>query len=358
MIWFLLVLVIIALVLEALALRRSFQNLEVSVRVSAEAVEPLTETELTITMTNRTIFFLPYVRYVLSLPKGIHSPAGSVVQYGLFQGEEQLKGSLWLRPKEKMVKRVPISAEARGRYIFPSITVDTGDFLGLKSASRSFMVEQEMIVRPKRIAAAATPEVLGGFLGDRSVRRFLFEDPVLTVGFHEYTGTEPMKSISWTRSAREGKLRVRRPDFTREPSVTVVLNVAGRPDEPEEQALMERTFSLARMVLEYLDRNGVQYDFRMNGLTVGSVGSWEYVTEGHGAKHLSGILEGLGRAVLRTTFSAPELVRRAVMHTGEQRGIIFVTPGGDAETEASARKIASRIGNRLLIVRGTEVPEC
>ena len=48
MIWFLLVLVIIALVLEALALRRSFQNLEVSVRVSAEAVEPLTETELTI----------------------------------------------------------------------------------------------------------------------------------------------------------------------------------------------------------------------------------------------------------------------------------------------------------------------
>ena len=263
-----------------------------------------------------------------------------MVQYGLFQGEEQLKGSLWLRPKEKMVKRVPISAEARGRYIFPSITVDTGDFLGLKSASRSLMVEQEMIVRPKRIAAAATPEVLGGFLGDRSVRRFLFEDPVLTVGFHEYTGTEPMKSISWTRSAREGKLMVRRPDFTMEPSVTVVLNVAGRPDEPEEQALMERTFSLARMVLEYLDRNGVQYDFRMNGLTVGSVGSWEYVTEGHGAKHLSGILEGLGRAVLRTTFSAPELVRRAVMHTGEQRGIIFVTPGGDAETEASAAEYA------------------
>ena len=358
MIWFLILLVIIALGLQILALRHSFQNLEVSVSVVSEAVEPEEEKELTITLTNRTIFFLPYVRYVLSLPHGIHSPLGVKTEYGLFQGEEQIKGSVWLKPREKLVKRIPISAEARGRYIFPSITVDTGDFLGIKSASRSLMIEKEMVVRPKRIAAGETAEVLGGYFGDRSVRRFLFEDPVLTVGFHEYTGTEPMKSISWTRSAREGKLMVRRPDFTMEPSVTVVLDVAGHSDVPEESALMETTFSLARVVLEYLDRNGVQYDFRMNGFTQGSAGTWEYVTEGRGIKHLSGILEGLGRAMLRTTFSAEELVRRAVLHTGEQRGIIFVTPGGNAEKEAAVRKIASRTGNRLLIMKGTEVSPC
>ena len=334
MIWFFLALIIFTLILQFTALRRGFQNLEVSVDVSGEAVEPLEETELCITFTNRTIFFLPYVRYVMSLPKGIRSPKGVKVEYGLFVGEEQIKGSIWLKPKEKLVLRIPLSAEARGRYMFYSITVDTGDFLGLKSVSRSLAVEKEMVVRPKRILGGETPEVLGGFLGDRSVRRFLFEDPVLTAGFHEYTGTEPMKSISWSRTAREGKLMVRRPDYTMEPSVTVALDVSGREYSPEDSALMERTFSLARNVLEYLDRNGVQYDFRMNGLTIGSVSSWTYVTEGCGAKHLAGILEGLGRAVLKTRFPAEELVRRAVMHTGEQRGIIFVTPGGDSEKEA------------------------
>ena len=358
MIWFFLALVVFTLILQFFALRRGFQNLEVSVSVSSEAIEPLEETELCMTFTNRTIFFIPYVRYVMSLPKGIRSPKGVKVQYGLFVGEEQLKGSIWLKPKEKLVLRIPVSAEARGRYMFHSITVDTGDFLGVKSASRSHAVEKEMVVRPKRILGGETPEVLGGFLGDRSVRRFLFEDPVLTAGFHEYTGTEPMKSISWTRTAREGKLMVRRPDFTMEPSVTVALDVSGREDSAEESALMETTFSLARNVLEYLDRNGVQYDFRMNGMTLGSVSSWEYVTEGCGAKHLAGILEGLGRAILRTRFPAEELVRRAVMHTGEQRGIIFVTPGGDPEKEAAVRQIASRAGNRLLVMKGTEVPSC
>ena len=58
-----------------------------------------------------------------------------------------------------------------------------------------------MRMRP-RDWADSSADVLSGFLGDVSVRRFIYEDPVLTTGFREYTGREPMKHISWTQSAR------------------------------------------------------------------------------------------------------------------------------------------------------------
>ena len=358
MILFLVILVIIALLLQVFATRRGMKDLEVSVRLASCEAEPGEETDLAVTFENHTIFFIPYVRYVMILPSGLSSKLGKVIDYGVFAGEIHLQGSVWLKPREKLVKHFPVVAEKRGRYVLWSIIVDTGDFLGLKSTSKKVPIFQEMVVYPRKLNAENVPETLGGFLGDRSVRRFLFEDPILTIGFHEYTGTEPMKMISWTRSAREGQLMVKRPDYTMEPSVSVVLNISGISDSEEDIALLENTFSLARIVLEHLNKQGVQHDFRMNAVTVGSVSSWEYVTEGLGKKHLMTLLEGLGRAICTTKFPARELMARAVMHTGEQRGIIYITPGLDAREDAEAARTAARAGVRLVILRGTEVRSC
>lgn len=358
MIIFLVILVAVVLVLQFFAARRGFKDLEVSVRLASEEAEPGEMCDLTVTFENRTVFFIPYVRYVMILPKHVSSPLGKVSEYGVFAGEIHLKDSVWLKPREKLVKHYPVSAEKRGRYLFQSIIIDTGDFLGLKSTARKVPVRKEMVVFPRKVSVEKTPEILGGFLGDRSVRRFLFEDPILTVGFHEYTGSEPMKMISWSRSAREGQLMVKRPDYTMEPSVSVVLNISGPSETEADIALLENTFSLARMVLEYLNLQGVQHDFRMNAVTLGSVSSWDYVTEGLGKKHLMGLLEGLGRASYETRFPAVELAARAVMHTGEQRGIIYITPGTNAEEDLEVQRTAARSGNRLVILRGTEVQLC
>ena len=358
MIIFLVILVIIALILQFFAARRGFKNLEVSVRLACEEAEPGEDCDLAVTFENHSIFFIPYIRYVMILPGHVTSPLGKVSDYGVFAGEVHLKDSVWLKPKEKLVKHYPVNADTRGRYVFQSIIVDTGDFLGLKSTAKKIPINQEMVVFPRKLSVDKTPEILGGFLGDRSVRRFLFEDPILTVGFHEYTGTEPMKMISWTRSAREGQLMVRRPDYTMEPSVSVVLNISGPQESKEDIALLEDTFSLARMVLEHLNQQGVQHDFRMNAVTLGSVSTWDYVTEGLGKKHLMSLLEGLGRASYDTRFSSKELVARAVMHTGEQRGIIYITPGANAAEDQEALRTVTRSGSRLVVLRGTEVRAC
>ena len=45
-------------------------------------------------------------------------------------------------------------------------------------------------------------EMLGGFLGELSVNRYLYEDPILTAGYRPYTSGDPMRSIAWKQSVR------------------------------------------------------------------------------------------------------------------------------------------------------------
>ena len=44
--------------------------------------------------------------------------------------------------------------------------------------------------------------MLGGFLGELSVNRYLYEDPILTAGYRPYTSGDPMRSIAWKQSVR------------------------------------------------------------------------------------------------------------------------------------------------------------
>ena len=87
----------------------------------------------------------------------------------------------------------------------------------------------EVVVIPPRCENSNVLRTLGGFLGDISVRRFILEDPLLTVGFREYTGREPMKSISWTQSARVGRPLVKQYDHTVDATVTVLRCASSRP---------------------------------------------------------------------------------------------------------------------------------
>lgn len=59
--------------------------------------------------------------------------------------------------------------------------------------------------------------MLGGFLGELSVNRYLYEDPILTAGYRSYTSGDPMRSIAWKQSVQGQGLMVKKWDYTTEP---------------------------------------------------------------------------------------------------------------------------------------------
>ena len=339
-------------VLEAVTLRRGLDGVEWDYSLSVISAEPGQEFDLILTFRNRTRLIVPYIRFQTELPDGLRSHAADRIS-GIAQRAE-INGTVWLLPRQTLIRRVHVSAEKRGRYILGNLSVYGGDFLGLRETRRSEYRFREVVIYPERPPIASLENVYGSFLGDLSVSRFLYEDPVLTLGFREYSGREPMRSIAWNQSARMGQLMVKNYDHTVEPSLSVVVDIIC--EGAEQETLVERTLQLARAVCEGLEKKGAKYDFSINAILAGSMRTQGYFTEGLGDRHLRGVLECLGRATYRASISVTSLIDRRVRDSAA-RGILLITPKRTAASDAAVR-LAERHGSKVLILSAKEAVEC
>lgn len=353
MIWlFLLCLVVITALLQ-----RSWADLSLKQLTYTMTWEPaLAEPEEPITLTSRleNRGWLPVMYALLSE----NLPAGAkVLESGEWQREHlfphamgtSLRSATYLLPRRSRTGSVRIALPRRGWYPLGGATLSAGDFLGLKESTAYLNHTDGVVVIPRRAETPELLQALGGFLGDLSVRRFILEDPILTTGFREYTGREPMKAISWTQSARAGQLMVKQYDHTSEVRISVLLNTEGGCGEELEQC-----FALTRTVCETLEIRGIPYDFRTNGELPGTAGLLTYLPQGLGRQHLTTILYSLGRAQYRSHASLEALADRCVSHSRSQQGYILITPPLTAEREPCLRRLREAAEGSLLILAGEE----
>ena len=232
--------------------------------------------------------------------------------------------STWLKAKQTIKLKIPVSISTRGRYVLQNPTLFFGDFLGLKETRKEIALFREVVVAPKTYETEDVKQVLGKFLGEFSVRRFLYEDPVLTVGFRDYTGREPMKMISWKQSAQRQTLMVKEYDHTIEPVLSVLVNVESLLEM--DSAIIEKTYEIARSVCSNLESRGISYDFYTNAQTAGSLDHIHSVNEGLGSRHFIKVMELLGRSMQVPAFSYTELLKLVHESGGNERGLIIISP--------------------------------
>lgn len=265
-------------------------------------------------------WFLPavYVSFSASLPEG-------AVITGRGNNYEAYR--LCLLPHHGNRHTLTFSLPRRGVYRGGRYYLETGDFLGFKSHIRADHITGSITVMPRKCEEEKVIQMLGGYIGDISVRRFIMEDPVLTLGFRDYTGREPMKKISWPHSARASRLMVKTSDYTVDVSVAVVLNMAHGTEKEKEKSL-----EIVRTVCEQLEARQIPYQFLSNG----DVGSRE---EGYGQKHLSALMTGLGRSELYAYASFDTLIDRCIRERKNNRSYILVSPPLTAENHTSLSRL-------------------
>ena len=249
-----------------------------------------------------------------------------------------------LRPRRSVSHRIQFSFPKRGQYFFGEYMLSCGDLLGFKETFKRG-AQQSIVIMPECSKDQVSLDALGGFLGDISVRRFILEDPILTMGFRDYTGREPMKSISWTRSATAGSLQVKQFDHTAEQHVMILLNVEGATSDE-----LEECFRLTRTVCEKLEQKKIPYGFRTNGCLPGPVGAIFYMAEGLGQRHMNTLLYGLGRATDTCFYSFRYLADRTLKHRSSNESYIIITPPLEGTARAAARKLENAVGNSLCIL--------
>lgn len=353
MIAFLILLVLVVGVLEGITLYDPLKNVFYSVASSRRSVNEGEPFPIESTVENRGKLPMTFLKVTENLPAEI-SFIDPPRQYTVDLPPDGLRlptrlvSTVYLMPRQKLRREITGSLPKRGRYFLRGADLNGGDFLGLTEQTKSFHAFEEIVVLPKRAGNSPAITALGGFLGDISVRRFILEDPVLTLGFREYTGREPQKQIAWTQSLRTGKLLVKEFDHTLEASVTVLLNVSCSGEDRFSR--IEKTFSLARTVCEMLEERRIQYSFLTNAMAAGALGLWKSVTEGLGESHLMAILEGLGRATYDPAERFKQTVERAARMAEQGRSHILITPDADPEVLALTRGLSVRTGGELIVV--------
>lgn len=239
---------------------------------------------------------------------------------------------VYLMPRAKLVRRIENTLPARGRYLFSGVNISGGDFLGLSTQTKWFESKCEVVVYPAEATGNYIDRVVGSFLGDISVMRFIMPDPMLVTGFSEYTGREPMKSIAWSQTLRANQMMVKNYDYTKELNATVVVSLDFLSDTDEVLPkdmpdLVEKCLSIAHTICKALDKHNISYDFYSNMITGGASG-WDYVKAGSGKNHFSHILEGLGRAILFKSEPLEKLAMRVAKAQTRtiDKAVIFIVP--------------------------------
>jgi len=352
-IFFVLFVIGIALALQKLSGERGLEAVEGDHRPDRPIVEQGEAFSVEVHLTNGSRRFVTYLRVRQWFPSQFSFGESIGAAIREHRGGSHVEFTTWLRPRQRLTRSIPVSISTRGRYVLSELHLFGGDFLGLHEHEKLCGRFNEVVVPPGEIASPRLMEVLGGFLGEVSVNRFILEDPVLTLGYREYTGREPMKMISWAQSARGSGLMVKKSDHTVEPTISVVLNVES--DHPQREELLETCFSLARTVCAALERRGVKYSFTSNAALAGYFDT-SAAGEGLGPRHFCGVLEHLGRATCEAHIPLARLLERE-MHRPASVGRILITPGDEPAAARAVNRLREAAGGNLLVFRGTEATQ-
>lgn len=336
-----LLLTVVFLALFEIASRRvDLRNLYIRFSIDTKLSEPGETVTLRYTVRNNGIFPILYAGLSMRLDTAF-SPeedddfmrkhavsdfAGTLISHNFY-----------LAPKRQFTGKLRFSVRQRGVYDLGRYYLEFGDFLGLKPR----VLSEDTGIRIICTAASCeTPSIraLGGELGAVSVRRFLYDDPTMVLGYRDYSGREPLKQISWNQSAKAGRLIVRQHDFTTDRAAVVVVNI-----DPTSRRLMEHCLSLTSSVCKFLEQEQIPYAMLSNG-------DLRSLTEGLGASHLFFIQRriGLSRHTGYTGFAS--VIEDCLRRKKPGCTHIIITPTLDESTQAAISRLAHHIDHDPVVL--------
>lgn len=327
----------IILFIEMNSIKNALKGIEYYQKTSLKLVEPDENFDIICVLKNTTRRFVSYIRLQEKFSKEF-----VVLNKTRDIDFMIMDSSQYLMPRQILERRIRASIPSRGRYFLYGATIYGGDFLGITETIGSYNDVEEVIVIPRETSIPDIDVKLSGYVGEMSINRFIFEDPILTVGFNDYTGQEPQKMISWVQTARQGHLMVKKYDYTLELMVTVILNIDYSGYKHDE--VIEECFSIARTVCQFLESRNIKYKIMTNAITAGTKPIFENLDYfAWGGNHLMTILEGLGRAtkdIIRESYN--KLINRAIDSAESGVGHILIT--GDNEDFNSHNECAYMSG--------------
>lgn len=189
-------------------------------RLSSNRVFFGEEVQLEVEVANRKPLPLPWVEIDDELPADVTLVKGSTSpSYKI--GRLLLTNLLSLGWYHQVKRRYPIQCFQRGSFTFGPARIRSGDLFGFYKQEKEVPQVDHLTVYPRMVPLEKLGIPSKQPLGDIRTRRYIFEDPVLTLGVRDYHFGDSLKRIHWKTSARLGQLQTR----VFEPTTTIDLGI-------------------------------------------------------------------------------------------------------------------------------------
>lgn len=184
-------------------------------------------------------------------------------------GDRHIQSLFTLLPRQRIIRRYPVTFRLRGAYSVSSSALTAGDVTGMCQVMKECACNADILVWPKLIPERDLPPILLGTIGEWRLHHPLSEDPYMIRGLREYRPGDPVRSIHWPTTARTGKTHITLHDPSSSANLLVLLN--GQKTESQwgnlmdyEQAEIEDAISLAASLCVLVLKQGCSAGFGTN----------------------------------------------------------------------------------------------
>ena len=354
MFWTFFFIVVIMYILNALSKRYGLKGITYKREFSKKSIEIGEEIEMTMIVENRKVLPVTFLQITEKFPNGL--------RYKFKANTTELrdniyhKSTMYIMPYQRIRRKYKLYGETRGSHIFRDITIESGDFAGFDTTSQSMESLEEVVVFPKSLNLEENLIPYGNYNGDISVRRWIIDDPLMTIGINEYTGNEPQKYIHWPSSMRYGKLMVKKFDFTTDNSVMILLNIEScKPFWVNmDKGKIEKCISLTRGIMDQLEKNKIPYGFSTNSRTTDFNSERDMTQIGLNRGHYEHILECLGRISYEVMSPFEDFLENVIDINRNFTTFILVVPEVFDSYIEPIEKLNSQVQKLIIISLGEE----
>ncbi len=359
MVIILFIVIAVGLIVQLFSLRFPIHEIHYRIEPSKRSVEQGEEFTLTTTIDNASKRRIPFLLAEEQIPNAVSLKNAENMELKPLSDSNIHISTMFIKKKQKVSRSITGTIYKRGIYHFRYAVLHVGDFLGLKEISANFKQERSIVAYPMRLHDKKLDMVISDILGEISVRSFLHQDPMLVMGYRDYTGCEPLKSISFPVSAKRNILTVKEFDHTREELVDIIFDVSYKGNFNHYIDQLEAMFCVVRTICESFEQKGVSYRLITNAFYASMEVRGVNIIRSGGSNGNSfhKILEMLGMASNAAMCKTEELLTTVFRSFDQEKDFVYVSQMRNDETAALIKQLERRYAVNVHTIFGEDFEE-
>lgn len=233
--------------------RQGARELSITLLSDVSRLEPGQTLTLTLILENKKRMSVPHVSARILFPAILEC-----LEPDLILNDESMASALVLHTtlagRQKKTRTLKFIARQRGAGEF-RVTTSLSDYLSLTQLDGPQAQPRLCIVHPLRQFPSSLAAHPCGLQGQRSVRRWLYPDPIFYTGVRPYQPQDSFRDIDWRATARYQSLYVKEYDHTSDPAFSIFLILQSIQNLFADDAeFMERAVQFAAAMLDQSQR--------------------------------------------------------------------------------------------------------